>query len=142
MIHKFICSVCDKHIEHESDSTTGYAKDGRTNAKICFACCGIMDRETMISEGESDRLPLYLSENPPKDQTYIHSLGVYANSEIINWPGTLRFPAWCKQGKHNIARTRMDAWFDGPDGHKWHGVLYGENTQIIHCKRTKERWKD
>jgi len=41
-------------------------------------------------------------------------------------------------GRHNFGLTRYDVWFDGKDGHIWHGVQYGDNAQILHCKRTKQ----
>ena len=61
-----------------------------------------------------------------------------SNGEVMNWPGTLRFPAHVRKGRHNIAGSRYDVWFAGPDGFQWHGVQYGDNTQICHCKRTKQ----
>ena len=39
----------------------------------------------------------------------------------------------------DIAGKRLDVWFYGPDGYIWHGVQYGDNTQIVHCKRSSER---
>lgn len=58
---------------------------------------------------------------------------------ILDWPGRLRFRAARRStGRHNIAGTRTDVWFVGPDGAAWHGVQYGQNTQIVHCKRTRE----
>jgi hypothetical protein len=58
--------------------------------------------------------------------------------EVINWSGTVRFPIRrVRKGRHNVARVRHDVWFNGPDGFVWHGVLYGMNTQVVHCKRTK-----
>lgn len=61
-----------------------------------------------------------------------------SNGEVTNWPGTLRFPLWSsKRGRHNIAGTRKDVWFKDGSGNMWHGVQYGEFTQICHCKRLK-----
>jgi len=58
--------------------------------------------------------------------------------EITNWPGTLRFNVlWRKTGRHNWGLTRHDVWFIGPEGQAWWGVRYGDNTQIVHCKRIK-----
>jgi hypothetical protein len=62
------------------------------------------------------------------------------NPDITNWPGTLRFRAFAVlKGRHNIAGTRYDVYFR-VNGAEWHGVQYGENTQILHCKRTKVRF--
>lgn len=60
---------------------------------------------------------------------------------VSNWPGTLKFDVHAgaiKRGHHNIARTRVDVWFRGPDGFTWHGVNIGDNM-ICRCKRTKSR---
>jgi hypothetical protein len=61
----------------------------------------------------------------------------YTGDEVINWPGTLRIPVdYSSAGRHNIAGTRTDVWFRF-GGAEWHGVTYGEMTQIVHCKRKK-----
>lgn len=129
MKHEFICSICKKEKVHESEFTTGYAVDDQEN-KICFDCCGYEDKAYMILNG---RNTLYLTKGNdlPEGET---------KARVSNWPGTAKFTVkhgW--RGKHNIARVRYDVWFDGPDGFVWHGVQYGDNTQICHCKRTKEK---
>jgi len=121
---QFHCDCCEKDKIHTDDScSTGYAttKDGN---KICFDCCSVRDRQVMIDLGNS---ALYLSKD---EKGY----------KVTNWPGTLMFRCTTpRKGKHNIARTRYDVWFTGPDGQDWHGVQYGENTQIVHCKRAIKR---
>lgn len=121
---QFRCDDCGQDKTHpEGSCTTGYATD-REGKKICFDCCAIRDKASMIENGTSDQLPLYLS----KDDKGTWYLG--------NWPSTLRFRCGNpRKGRHNMARTRYDVWFNGPDGKDWHGVQYGENTQIVHCKR-------
>ena len=124
--HEFNCDECGKHIVHESNLTTGYAID-QQQRKICFQCCGKRDRQSMIDMGHSRHLPLYLTATDGK-------------GEVTNWPGTLRFPVTHhRNNRHNMGGTRHDVWFAGPDGHVWHGVQIGEQTQVCHCKRTKER---
>ena len=118
--------------------TVGY---GRTpdNKKVCFACCAFNDAQWMRRKGQ---IALYLTI--PEDVDYFrrgqrHGER-YCRAEITNWPGSLKFRSgMVKYGRHNIAGIRWDVWFDGPDGHVWHGVSIGHNTQILHCKRTKER---
>jgi hypothetical protein len=57
---------------------------------------------------------------------------------VSNWPGSLKFQTGpVKVGRHNMAGKRYDVWFRGPDGKDWHGVQYGENTQLCHCRRIK-----
>lgn len=99
----------------------GTTPDGRRH---CYECCSAKERADMVERGKAC---LYLVKG---DSGY----------EITDWPGTLRFRArHVRKGRHNIARVRYDAWFFGPDGFVWHGASYGDMTQLIHCKRTKER---
>lgn len=95
---------------------TGYAVD-REGRKFCYQCCAAEDRRQMATTG---RATLYLTGN-----------------ELTNWPGSLRIPVRAKsRGRHNIAGSRTDVWFTF-GGHGWHGVQYGDNTQLAHCKRLK-----
>lgn len=110
----FICSVCGQ------SKQTGYATR-KNGDKVCYDCCGEEDKQWMIDNGS---ICLYLTCEKTK-------------GTISNWPGTLSFTAYITVGRHNIAGNRYDAWFTGPDGKKWHGVTYGDNTQICHCKKIK-----
>ena len=113
---------------------TGYAvtNDG---SKICYACCAVRDRANMIRTGKAT---LYLTMSSSCD---VPGQLVPAREHVAvsNWSDTLRFPIHTpiKRGKHNIAGIRYDVWFTGPDGEPWHGVTYGRNTQICHCRRIK-----
>lgn len=130
MTEFFQCSKCNtqKPIPKESLGT-GYATDKDQN-KICYACCAIQDKAWMRAHG---KITLYLKQLP-KPLSYSEAVG-----EITNWPGTLTFPVWkIKKSHHNIARYRYDTWFLF-EGYWWHGVQYGDNTQIVHCKKTKEK---
>ena len=99
-----------------SDITRGYGID-KHGHKHCYQCCADNDLAEMIKTG---RATLYLTDK-----------------EITNWPGSLRFAVeYRKTGHHNIARKRYDAWFS-VNGEHWHGVQYGDMTQIIHCRRIK-----
>jgi len=90
------------------------------NKTYCFPCCAENDRRAMESTGKAT---LYL-----------------VNSEVTNWPSSLRFPVFCSRtGKHNIAGKRYDVWFQDRKGTTWYGVTYGGNTQICHCQRTKSK---
>lgn len=117
----FKCADCHARKPKRRNGGTGYATIGKR--KICYTCCGIRDSKRMTKEGAA---VLYLSK----------TAGRY---NVTNWPGSLKFAAQVQKGRHNIARTRYDSWFTGPDGYIWHGVTYGDFTQICHCKRTKER---
>lgn len=98
--------------------TTGYGQDndGKT---FCYECCAAKDRASMIEDG---RATLYLTKDGDR-------------YKVSNWPGSLRFDVdYVRKGRHNIAGCRYDVWFTGPDGRNWHGVQYGEQTQILHCR--------
>lgn len=121
-ITKFTCSVCKKDIVHEDEVTTGYGLDSNDN-KVCFSCCAKQDYEYML---DHDKIVLCLVTDKNN------------KLEVINWPGTLRFPVVSsRKGKHNIARTQTTVYFRGPNGMNWIGRQYGENTQICHCRRIK-----
>ena len=124
----FTCARCDRVKHHDvldGVGGTGYGTNQDGNP-VCYECCGVVDREAMLRDGHSKTLPLYLTS---KD----------GRRFVGNWCGTLQFPVRHYQsGRHNIAGTREDVWFIGPDHHVWHGVQYGQWTQIVHCKRTKE----
>lgn len=120
----FTCARCGIVKPVQENGGTGYA-EREDGSKICYECCAELDRQTLILEGNSERLPLYLGKD---EQGW----------KVTNWPGTLVFrPGKVQEGKHNIAGSRTDVWFQGPDGKQWWGVQYGEWTQIIHCKRVK-----
>lgn len=126
-----ICSKCNKPIpEPEKGScTTGYGEDDK-GRPVCYPCCAADDRKHMIEHG---RITLYLTSAAD---------GKLTKHSVSNWPGSLKFPVYhLRTGDHNMTGKRYDAWFEGPDGHIWHGVQFGDMTQIIHCKRTKRKIK-
>ena len=99
---------------------TGYGQDDKGKTK-CYTCCAEEDKAYMREHG---RITLYLA-------------GTQAETELTNWPGSFRIPIRrIVKGSHNWARTRYDTWFTF-EGATWHGVQYGENTQLCHCKRIK-----
>lgn len=109
-----------------SGCTMGYGTDPTTGKKHCFACCGKREEAAMIATGCA---VLYLESEPIPDRPGS------TRHRVTNWPGTLSIPCQVRRGRHNIARVRYDVWFKGPDGKPWHGVQYGDNTQICRCKR-------
>lgn len=119
----FHCIDCDKDKPIQTNGGTGYATTDK--GLVCYECCAKRDRDEMVATG---RATLYLTI--AKDGK---------NCTVSNWPGSLKFTGGWQKGRHNIARVRYDVWFVGPDGANWHGVQYGDNTQICHCRRTKVR---
>lgn len=124
----FKCATCRqiKPIKSESGCGTGYGTDSG-GRKHCYQCCGEREKARMLKTG---RATLYLAREQPNPQ----GLPVWY---VTDWPGTLRFRAYVQKGAHNIARTRYDAWFTGPDGKQWHAVTFGDDTQIAHARRLK-----
>ena len=136
---------CGHPVSAHSDITTGYGIHKLGNGqeiKLCYECCAAGDRTRMLEDG---KICLYLSSVGNKAEfTISYNAGKrYLDAKeykISNWPGSLTFKVnFLTKSRHNIARVRYDAWFCGPDGFEWHGVQYGDNTQIIHCRRTKKR---
>lgn len=125
------CADCGAECKPDG-CATGYGVD-RDNRKICYACCGYHDRAEMMLTG---RATLYLTYDviPAKPGTP-WGRGIH-NARVTNWPGSLSIRAGIKSGRHNIAGRRYDVWFTFA-GRTWHGVQYGDNTQICHCRITK-----
>jgi hypothetical protein len=108
-----------------SDFTRGYGTNDK-GERHCYACCAERDKKQMREAG---KIALYLT-------TKQDTGGNYGDAKITNWPGSLEFKGRYHKGRHNIAGSRYDVWFTF-EGTNWHGVTYGDNTQICHCKRTK-----
>lgn len=121
----FTCHICKKTKPVNHDGAVGYGEDSHGH-KICYVCCGIMDRKLMNARGKAT---LYFVK---RDDGYY----------ITNWPGTLAFKVnnW-RKGSHNIAGVRYDVWFYDENNQLWHGVQYGDWTQLCHCKRSNQQKK-
>lgn len=131
-LRMFVCEDCGEALHlppanHSGGSGYGCKDDG---AMVCYACCAKADMKRMRADGKAT---LYLAS--------INGIAtnwpMRHHGEVTNWPGTLRLSCIVQRGRHNIARTRYDVWFRF-EGKPWHGVCYGENTQIVHCKRIKD----
>lgn len=145
---QFRCGRCKAVKEVQVSGGTGYGYDSRfPDRPVCYECCGELEKQDMIETG---RGCLYLTCEPARKMrderghaftpaTYSNGVGRKTEGKLTNWPGTLEFRCHTRVGRHNIAGTRYDAWFTGPDGKKWHGVMLGENTQICRCRRLKHQ---
>ena len=125
----FKCSACKKVKDIPDHGGTGYGVN-RQGRKVCYECCALQDRAAMLKTGKA---VLYLStDSNPVIPGHNRVVG-----KVSNWPGTLSFPIYgVRKGNHNIAGVRYDVWFT-VSGENWHGTQYGNNTQLIHCKRIK-----
>lgn len=102
---------------HEASPTgVGYGTDS-DGLRHCYDCCAERDRASMRETGKAT----------------LYDCG----DTLTNWPGTLSLKVTgSTEGRHNIAGTRRNVWFRF-EGRDWYGVRYGENTQIVHCRRLK-----
>ena len=121
-MEKFYCSDCKTHKPRQKEGGTGYAVK-RNGHKVCYACCALADVKRMDRDGKT---VLYLTMENGKNK-------------VTNWPSTLKFEnLYVSKGRHNWGLNRYDVWFTDHRGSQWHGRTIGDNTQICHCKRTKE----
>lgn len=124
--HTFTCDRCASTNAINVSGASGYANTDKGET-ICYQCCADDDRDYMLKHG---KIALYDTNWGPTGT----NLG-----SVSNWCGTLEIPIVRRsRSSHNIARYRYDVWFKY-NGHVWHGVRYGDNTQIVHCKATLER---
>ena len=91
--------------------------------RFATACCG--KREFGRYVGNRARGSLLDGEGPE-------------GAVVTDWPGALKFRVRHKRvGSHNLAGRRVDVWFTDSDGREWHGVNYGHNSQLCHCRRLR-----
>lgn len=130
----FWCDQCH-NIKTANKGEIGYGID--TNGdKICYDCCGVMEAQQMLKTG---KIMLYLTcTNKSRGAMTTNDFDAWREKNYVsNWPGSLKIKLnGLNIGRHNIAGKRYDVWFTFK-GQQWHGVTYGDNTQICHCKRTK-----
>lgn len=112
------------HFPTPTEVGTGMGRyfDADGNERTCCEDCGAArQRDEMIRTGT---INLYLVRN------------IAGKDEVTDWTGKLRFDAGpIRVGRHNFAGRRYDTWFTGPDGRTWWGVQYGDNSQVIRCRR-------
>ena len=121
----FGCTDCGRIIPIQTSGGTGYGMDADGH-RICYRCIGENERCDLIS---AKRATLYLTlpKGDPEGFGY-----------VSNWPGSFRRRVLnVSTGRHNMAGKRYDVTFRHA-GHTWRGTQYGDNTQIVHCRRVKE----
>lgn len=131
------CTVCGEIIPSAPKGaiTTGYGLDAVTGSPVCYGCCAKRDMEDMRSSG---RATLYLHMTPVRIKRGWKMLD---GIKISNWPGSLEFKVLndtAKISQTNWGLTRVDVWFEF-DKFVWHGKLIGDNTQLLHCRKTAKR---
>jgi len=121
---KFTCHQCGQEKIYESNLTTGYGLDKDDN-KTCYHCIGENEAKEMEGMKLGDKTVMYLVK------------GDDARYKVQNWPGSLTINIRSlKVGRHNWAHKRYDVWFSFKNK-EFHGVTFGDMTQICHVKRVK-----
>lgn len=136
--------LCDcGHAPSPSEHTAGYGRDENGNT-FCYACCAERDKAQMLEEGKISLYFVGPTMKPGRERypypsvNGIRDIGEPKSYKVSNWSGSLTFIVGrVKCGYHNIAGKQYNFWFKGPDGATWHGVNYGDNSQIARCKRIK-----
>lgn len=129
----FKCGDCGQVKPVGMKGGTGYGYMPNSDKPVCYECCGKRD----LADMEAGKpMTLYLQVSPLSIGGHGSWYRRTSNCTLSNWPGTLKIVGTCRKGAHNIASTRYDVWFTFA-GHNWHGVQYGENTQLCRCKVVK-----
>ena len=139
---KFICSCC-KLIKSVPRETVGTGYSIKNDELICYMCDANQELAYMKEHGMAT---LYLSKNIALDVSSESAIGKAQTKhfkpdtyKVSNWPGSLTIPVQQhKEGEHNLAKRRIDVWFNGPDNYIWHGFSLGDND-LCYCKRTKKK---
>lgn len=128
------CFICGKQPKHDGIGT-GYGYDAHGH-KLCYRCIGILDKRRLERMSLGQRTDLYITKKTKGD---------ISNYYVSNWPGTFKHHAiHLSDGRHNIAGIQRHYWFcirsnESNDGktHAFHGVCFGDNTEILHCRKVK-----
>jgi len=119
----FICHVCKQEKTNISEFTTGYGID-KDNNKVCFECCGKQDEAELRAMKPGDKTILYWNES---------------DSELTNWPGTLRIKAYhFTNSLHNFGGWKTHIWFRY-EGNDFYAYSIGNRTTIAHVLRIKNK---
>ena len=133
MPSKFKCDHCERTLTAYKGET-GYVQFPDTKEKMCYDCLGKRDVNTMF-RGERCIMYFHMGNASSRE-------GVIEPAKVTNWPRTVVFtPFEYTVSHHNIAGTRVDAWWTGPDGARWHGYSIGD-SELMRCNRRKRQRKE
>jgi hypothetical protein len=139
------CDCCKQDIKREEKSCgTGYGvyEAPEKKKKLCYECCAAIDIGRLLKTGKGIMYLCISDEDEKIIRGMRRIFGAIqltpSSTFITNWPGSLKCKAhYLKKGRHNIAGNRYDVWFVYA-GQNFHGVTYGDMTQICHVKRIKD----
>lgn len=143
-MEKTYCSICGAECvptsfydeEKTKPINTGYGVDKDGN-KVCFACCGEMDKKTLRETGTLRGYLIVPSKPLPYQRTGVEDLH---GAEFTNWPGSFRVSvdSYGKRSFNNFGAPRTDFWFFW-EGRRYHGVNVGDNSQCATVKVVKSK---
>jgi len=113
-----ICD-CGHTVSYKGGVGTGYGIDNE-GKKICYACCGEMDRKQLRETGKLS--------------------GYFTDAYFTNWPNTFQLPAFrIKKSFHNFCgyNGRTDFWVRFEEN-VYHGVSIGRNNELATIKINKK----
>jgi hypothetical protein len=113
-----LCARCGLPLPEPTGILTGYGLNVK-DEKICYPCCGELDRADMIATGKAF---LYFD----------------GKSSVTNWPGSLRLKAINATVAGQGFQRQQYVRFIGPDNHIWLGRGPSANGTYIRCKRTNQ----
>lgn len=124
-MEKIYCSKCGKECKPEGFAA-GYAVLPVTGDKICYSCCGELDKQQLLNAKPGDKFCFYLIGD------------IQSGHYVSNWPGSFKIRVYPRKGRHNFAGARYDFWFN-VGNHEFHGVQYGDNTQVAYIRCLKRK---
>ena len=124
---------CKPSIFYDAEKTrpmdTGYGIEPETDRKICFACCGENDAETLRKEGKLHGY-LTIKEGSRGEK----ALKTSNNAVFTNWPGTFRVDvSFISRSRNNWNALRIDFWFSW-EGRKYWGYSFGSMSDCATVK--------
>lgn len=117
----FKCSSCKAEKPLQKSGGTGFGTD-KNGAKHCYACIAEIDKDALRNLSKGQKIAMYFEKG---------------NSEVSNWPGTLRIPCTYRKIRHNfgIEAYAISFFFEG---NRFYGRNIGYMSQLVSVKKAKK----
>ena len=129
---------------------TGYAylnASDEDRRKVCYTCAADLDRALMDERGEItlhlDGL-ISLRMNPERviQKQASGQASPGGKISVSNWCGSLSYSVeLVRVGNGGMSKIRRDIYFTDHKGRVWHGVQFGNKSELVYCKRMKEGYE-
>jgi hypothetical protein len=127
-----ICFKCNKEIVPDpryAHFTPGYGID-KDNNKFCYSCIGEMEKEEITNTPIGSKHLFYYTEEKTGERTF--------KTFVINWPSSVKYSCYTKQGRHNFGLKMLSIWFKDHNGNNWYGrIVNPDYNQSFMAKRIK-----